>query len=123
MGDGMSRFERRNDALGPRKRLEGRQCFVIRDRNIFDPSRIMQICVLGSDRCIIKTRGNGMRQCDLAVLVLQQIALCPLKYTDVATGHKTSCVLPQIAAAAACLDTDHSNGVVAEEWMKQSDRV
>src|SRR5438093_2194521 len=48
IGEGVARFERRDDAFEPAERMERRERFGIGNRDILRAARILEPCVLGS---------------------------------------------------------------------------
>src|SRR5260370_23491262 len=69
------------DALGARKLdhgIEGRRIVL---RNVLGTARVVQRRVLGADRSIVKSGGDGVSLRDLAILVLEHIRICALEHT------------------------------------------
>ena len=72
-GDSMRALKRGQDALRARQPHRGVERRLIRRRNIFGAPGIVQRRMLRTDRGVVETRGDGMRQRNLAGVVLQQI--------------------------------------------------
>src|SRR5436305_9762744 len=78
--------------------------------------------MLGPDRRIIQSSGNGMRQCDLSGFVLQNIRERALQYSRHASA-KTRCVIAKLFAATASFNTNQLYFLVADELVKNSNRI
>src|SRR6266436_671698 len=73
MGDGMRRFERRNDAFQAARQLKRIECFLVCGRDIDDTARFLEPGMLRSNAWIIEPGRNRMRLEHLAVRILKQI--------------------------------------------------
>ena len=120
--DGMRRLERRQDAFEPRERLEPLERFRVGGVGVFGAAEIAQPRVLGSDRGVVETGGDRVRQLDVARLVLQHERARALQHARAAAG-KACGVASRCDALAAGLDADQSNVAVVEEAVEDADRV
>ena len=69
LGDGVRRFQRRNDAFELGKELERVQRLVIGRRQEGDAADIVEPCMFGADARIIEAGGDRVRFGDLPVFV------------------------------------------------------
>src|SRR5215469_18869173 len=124
----MRGFERGNNALRSRKqprRLEGGG---IRNRGIFGAVLVGKPCVLGTDRGIVQSGGNGMRRGDLAVRVLQNVGIGALQHARARASEalmrcETGGVFAEPVAAPTRFDAHHSYVRVLEKFVKKTDRI
>src|SRR5207237_542342 len=72
-----------------------------------------------------QTSGDRVSSCNLAAIVLQNIAHRALQHSrpPTSTRVKASSVLAQLVACATSFDADHLDRSVVEKRMKQSDRI
>src|SRR5260370_1309828 len=73
LGDGMRRFERRNDAFQPRQQLKCGERLVVGRAEIGDAPHLVQPGMLRPYAGIIQSPRNRMRILDLAVVVHQKV--------------------------------------------------
>ena len=104
-GDGVGGFERRDDALGARQAAGGGQRFGVAGGDVLGAVAIVQPGVLGADHGVIEAGGDGVRERDLAVVVLQQVAVGAVQDAGSAAA-KARGVLAERVAAAAGFDAD-----------------
>ena len=118
----MRRFERRNDAFGARQTSAASQRLGVGARDVIRCAWIAQPGVLRADQRVIEAGGNRMRQRDLAVGVLQKIAVCAVQHAR-RSAAETRRVHPQFLAGAARFHADQLHALVADEGMKDADGV
>ena len=70
IGDGMARFERRDNPLQTAKIVESLQSFGIGDGDVFGAPRILEPGVFRADAGIIEAGRNRVRLDDLAIFCL-----------------------------------------------------
>ena len=70
-GHRVRRFERRNDAFRAREQARRVQRLGIGSRHVLGAALIVQPGVLGTDHGVIEPGGDGVRERDLAVVILQ----------------------------------------------------
>src|ERR1700687_1593195 len=73
VGERMTRFERRNDALQPAERVKGFQRFCVRHRDILSAAGILEPRVLRSHARVIEAGGDRVRRLNLAVAILHEV--------------------------------------------------
>src|SRR5439155_15628094 len=127
-GDGMCGFERGNNALGAREQAGGIESGLIGNRGVFGAALIGKPGVLGTDGGIVEACGNGVRGCDLPILVLQNVSVGPLQHTgpsatETLVRSQPRRVLAEPGAAAAGFDTNHFHARVAQKLMKEADGI
>src|SRR6266403_2257446 len=127
-GNGMCGFERGNDAFGTRQKLCCIKSCSIGDGGIFCPALISQPGVLGTDRWIVETCGNGMRGGDLPVVRLQDVSVGALQNARSRSGEplrrsETCRVFAQFVAAATSFDAYHLHGLVFQEFVEEAHGV
>src|SRR5260370_34523332 len=96
------------DALGARKLdhgIEGRRIVL---RNVLGTARVVQRRVLGADRSVVESGGDGMGGGNLAVLVLEHIRIGALQYTGSAAAEACS-MLAQRRTAAPRFDANEAH--------------
>src|SRR5579884_2512795 len=76
----MRGFESRKDALGARQQSGGLKRLRVASIHIFRPPSIMQPRMLRSDQRVVEARRNGVRQRNLAVVVLEQVAVGAMQH-------------------------------------------
>ena len=80
LGDGVRRFQRRNDAFELGEKLERVERLVVGGREKGDAADIVEPGVFGADAGIIETGRDRMRFVDLAVLVHQEIGAIAVQH-------------------------------------------
>ncbi len=119
---GVRGFERGNDAFGAAQSCRGFDGVLVAAGAVFGASAIVQPGVLGSDRGVVETRGDGVRGGDLAVLVLQNVAARAVKDSGESAGEARG-VLAGSVAASAGFDADELHAFVFHERMEDADGV
>ena len=82
----MRGLERRQNAFLATEPLECRQRVVVVDPRVFGASAVVQPCVLGTDRGVVESGGDGVRQLDVAVVVLEHVGVRALEHAGAAAG-------------------------------------
>ena len=72
--NGVTGFQRRNNALETAEQIKGFECFVIFGNSVFHAVDVVQMAVFRADAWVIQACGNRVRTQNLAVFVLHQIA-------------------------------------------------
>ena len=98
LGDGVRRFQRRDDAFQPRQQLERRERLVVGRREIGDAAGLVQPGMLRPDAGIIEAGRDRMRVLDLAVVVHQQIGAVAVQHAGPAAGDRGRVQLRQAVA-------------------------
>ncbi len=80
----MTRFERRDDALGSRQFVKGLHRRVIAAFQIVDAARVFPIAVFRSDTGIVESGAHRMHVAGLTVLVLHDVAVAAVQNTGTA---------------------------------------
>ena len=124
----MRGFERGDDAFGAGEQAGGGNGIVVGDGGIFGAAFVGEPRVLGTDRGVVETGGNGMRGGDLAVFVLQNVSVGALEHPGARAGETLGSaeargVFAQFFAAAAGFDADHFYVGVSQESVEKTDRV
>ena len=118
----MRRLQRRNDALGPRAKLERRQRLLVGRRHVLDAADIMQPGMLRPDARIIQPGADRVRLDDLPVIVLQQIGAVAVQHARPPAGQARG-MLAGLDAVPARLHADQPHRRIIEERMEQPHRV
>src|SRR5207249_5598229 len=87
-----------------------------------EPARVAIVGVLGPDARVVEAGRDRVRGGDLPVVALEQIAHAPVQNPDV-TGRHRGAVTAGGDAGAAGLDAHDADGAIADERMKEPDRV
>src|SRR5688572_18577527 len=116
----MRRLERWDDALEPRRHLEGVERLLIGDGNIFHPAGISEPGMLRSDAGIIEARRDRMSFEDLSVVVLQKVSAIAVQNAGGTAGHRGGMTVRNVEPIAAGLDPiDRHRGLI-EEGMEET---
>ena len=78
-GDGVRAFERGDDAFGARETERGVEGFGIGGGGVLGAAGIVQRRVLRADGGVVEAGGDGVREGDLAVVVLQNVGVGALQ--------------------------------------------
>ena len=122
LGDGVRRFERRNDAFRARKQARGIERFGVGYGGVLGAFLVVQPGVLGADHGVIQAGGNGVGERDLAVAVLQHVAVGALQDAG-RSAAKTRRVFAHGVAAAAGFDADQLHRAIGQEGVEDADGV
>ena len=82
----MSRLERGDDAFEPRQALKCRKRTGIANPRVLRAPEVAKPRVLRTDRGVIESGGNGMRELDVSVEILQHIGARALEHARHAAG-------------------------------------
>jgi hypothetical protein len=124
LGNGVRAFERRQDPLGFGEPVKGRDRLDVGRRGVLDAAELAEQRMLGSDGRIVESGGDRVRRRHLAVGVLQHHRACAVEHAErAAFAGEARCMLPQSAAAAACLDADEAHRRILEKGREQADGV
>src|SRR5438270_13456077 len=104
----MCGLERWDDAFRPAESLRGFERVLIAAGAVFGASTIMQPRVLGADGSIVKARRNRVRQRNLAMVVLQDVAAGSMQHAGNSSS-KSGCVLADCLATSAGFDADEAH--------------
>src|SRR5688572_4366840 len=114
MRDRVRGLERRQDALLASEPREPRERVLVADPRVLGAAGVVKRRMLGTNRRVVEARGDGMGELDVAVLVLQHVAVSALKDPGRPAG-KTRGVLPLGNAAPTGLDPHEAHGGIANE--------
>src|SRR5271169_5574835 len=115
----MCAFQRGNDALETREKVEGLHGLFVYCIRILDAARIMVERMLRSHGSVIEASGHGMGQFYLPLCILEDECLCTLEYAERAAGEPGS-VLSALDAKSPSFDTIHFNGRIVEKLKEQT---
>src|SRR5258706_16233454 len=118
----MRGFQSRDQPLDSRQRLRSFERFGVGHRKIFGTPLIAQPSVLRPDQRIIQASRNRMRECHLAVGILQKIAVRALQHAR-RSSRKASGMRAKFTASATSLYADQSHASIADESVKHADSV
>src|SRR5206468_13001071 len=122
VGDGVSRFERRHDALQAGQGLEAFERFLVGNRDELEAATVRVVGVLGADARIIEARGNRVRGGDLSVVALEQVRHAAVEHADPARA-EAGAVLAAPATPPSRLYPDAADAPVAAARMVDPDGV
>src|SRR5690606_33485811 len=105
-----------------RAELEGFQHLVVTGVGEIDAFLVAIEGVLGTDRGVIETGADRVRELDLAVVVLKDVGLRALENAELA-AFETRGVFAAFDAAAAGFDADQAYGGLLEKFEEEADRV
>ena len=120
--DHVRRLQRRQDALRSRERLEPGQRVRVRRAHVLGEAGVLQVRVLGPDARVVQAGGDRVREGDLSVGVLQQVAERAVQDARLPLRDRRA-VFAEVHAAAAGLDADQPDAGRADERGEHADRV
>src|SRR5699024_3853464 len=102
--------------------LEGGHRLLVGYGNIFGPSGVVQVSVLGAYARVVKPGGNGVHRGDLPVLVLAEVRLHPVENAK-PSGRDGSRRFKGFHAPAGRLAADEPDALVLNKMVKASNGV
>ena len=122
MGEGVGRFQGRDDAFGAGDPLEGVQRLVVGDGDVFGAARVLEVGVFGADAGVVQARRDAVGRPDLPVLVLQDVRRRAVQDALAARRQRRRVVLG-VDAAPGGLDADQPHARVVDERVEDAHRV
>jgi hypothetical protein len=101
VGQGMARFERRDDAFETAQVVKGLQRLGVVDADVLGAAAILEPGVLRANARIIEAGRNRMRLDDLAVFILQQIGPIAVQNARTPAVSEAACFPVAIPSPAA----------------------
>ena len=108
VGDGVRGLQRGNDSLASREQIECLQRFGVIGRDVLGASQFAQMGVLRTDGRVIETGADRMGRCDLAVVILQDIAVGSLQHARRSAAESRGVIAERFATTAG-LDADETH--------------
>ena len=115
-------LKRGNDAFGSRQPVRRVERLAVAGRYVLGAARSCSAGMLGADGGVVESGGDGVRQRDLSVLVLQHVGVGSLQHPG-AAAFEARRVLAERVAAAAGLDADQLHLRVLDELVERADGV
>ena len=121
----MGALQRRNDAFQAAEQLDAFQRLVVGGIGVLGAAQVAQPGVLRPDAGVVQPGADAVGERDLAVVILQHIALGALEHAETAQLRigETRGVLAAGDAAAAGLDADQTHLFMLEEGVEDADGV
>ncbi len=118
----MRGLERWQDPFDPCQKLKGLQRVLVSNPRVLGAARVVQPRVLGADRGVIQPCRNRMRQLDVAIGVLEDVAARALEHARCTAGEARS-VPTRLDPVTAGFDANQAHVAVVDERVEDAHGV